>query len=480
MGKKTTIILMVFSFLIISGCVWAVSRSPDSNNIAPYVENELLVKFKESANIRNEVDAKNKIEQIYTRSRVVEAEQLIKQTKDDSLGITRIYKIKLEDGGNIIDAISKLNKNKQIEYAEPNYLLELAFTPNDPDLWRQYFLNNIGQCYMYRLIPPFDCIGQGTYDADIDGPEAWDIQTGNNIIAAVVDSGLAISNPEIQENVWQNYAEINGLPNRDDDFNGHIDDFNGWNFVNDNNNLQDNYVHGTAIAGILAAKSNNGMGVSSVCHGCKIMPIKVTDNSNFPMSTVIPGINYAIENVAQIISMSFYTSTPSDAFRDIIVTAHNNGIIMVAAAGNTNTNTSKYPAAYPQVIGVAGTTAQDIRWSISSYGTWVDISAPAYGVYTIGRIPLENGYYDGTSYATPIVAGVAGLILSKNPTLTKAQVEQIILNNADPMPNEPLYVNGLMGSGRVNAHRALLATPRFGGGGGSPLFLKAERVVIDR
>jgi len=454
MKKNITLIAIVFSILIISGSVWSIQIPPSVDFTAPYAENEILVKFKETANVRNEVDAKKKIQQIYSKSRVIETKQLIKQTIDDSLGITRIYKIKFKEGSNIKDAISKLNRNSQIEYAEPNYLLELSSIPNDPNFINQWYLHNTGQCYNPPTCSP------RIADSDIDAPEAWDIEQviGDTITVAVVDGGIFMSHPDLNGRIWQNLLEVNGIAGIDDDNNGFIDDFNGWDFWDNDNNPQDLIDHGTPVAGIIAAIRDNSLGVAGICKNCRIMNLRITDDGIFPIEDAIPGINYAINNRANIISMSFDTFANSNAFRDVIITAHNNGIIMVAAAGNANMSIPFYPAAYSEVIGVAGTDPQDIKYSMSNYGTWIDISAPSKHIFNT----RYTGYYafnSGTSFGAPIVSGVAGLILSKDPSLTKAQVEQILLSTCDNIDAQnPQYI-GMLGCGRVNAYRALLGIP---------------------
>src|SRR3989344_4381827 len=449
MNKKLIPVFVLF--IVISGSVFS-SMPQIQDNFAPYVENELIVKFKGSANVNSEINALNKIRQILPKSNPTEAEQLIKYTIDDSLGITRIYRISFNGNINVGNLIKNLIKNNQIEYAEPNYLLELSFAPNDPEYWKQWYLNNIGQCYNPPTCTP------RIPDADIDAPEAWDIDIGsNNIVIAVVDSGLQINHPDIIGNVWGNSLEVNGNTGVDDDGNGLIDDYNGWNYLNNNNQLADILNHGTPISGIIATRTNNGIGVAGVCQVCKIMMLKVSDTTAFSESRIISSINYAINKEADIISMSF-GGGDSQAIHNVIMTAHNLGIVMVASANNDNWNIPIYPAAYNEVIGVAGTTSLDIKWSLSNYGTWVDISAPADKIFSL-RNNSNLAYNTGTSFSAPQVAGVAGLLLSKDPTLTKAQVENIILSTCDNIDQQnPLYI-GMLGCGRLNAYRALIGIP---------------------
>jgi len=449
-----SILSLIISILLILSTSFNVSaintNSDELKNL--YVENEILVKFKESTNIHNEIEALQKIKSYKLKYKLIDLKQLITSTKDDSLGLTRIYKLTFFNKINMEQIVRLLMQSGDLEYAEPNYLLQLSASPNDPYFSMQWYLNNVGQCYDYPICSP------RTSDADIDAIEAWDLETSSNIVIAVIDSGLKLNHPDLQGNIWENLLEVNGQPGIDDDFNGLVDDFYGWNYKDNNNQLQDNFNHGTPIAGIYAERTNNLLGASGICSNCKIMTLKVTDTNLFPLTFVVSSINYAINKNAKIISMSFATPSPSETFRTAILNAHNAGIIMVASANNDNSSILRYPAAYPEVIGVAGTTAQDLKWTSSNYGTWVDISAPSLDIFSIDRLG-SYGFNDGTSYAAPIVGGVAALLLSKDPSLTKAQVEQIILNSCDDIyPLNPLYI-GMLGCGRVNAYRALIGIP---------------------
>ena len=450
MKNKYMYIIALLTIILVSSSTLGLSNNIDYT--AKHVENEIIVKFKESTNVLNENNAKNKIQEIYKKSRVVESKQLMKYTVDNTLGLTRIYKIKFVKNSNIKDIIDTLNKNNQIEFAEPNYILELTLGPNDQFFWRQWHLNNTGQCYN----PPTCSVR--TADSDIDALEAWDIETGSSdVVIAVVDSGLNM-HVDILGNVWENTLEVNGITGVDDDNNTFIDDYNGWNFVNNNNTLYDTLNHGTPASGVIAARTNNSIGVAGICWNCKIMMPKVSTYQFFPMDWAIPGINYAINEGADIITMSFAFSSHSSAFDDIINTANNNDIFMVAGAGNNNFTTPLYPAAYPQVLAAAGTQATDQKWSLSNFGSWINISAPARDLYTI-RLLNSYGGFTGTSAASPVVAGVAALLLSKDPSLTKAQLEQILLSTCDNIDVMNQAYVGMLGCGRINAYRALIGIP---------------------
>src|SRR3989344_479317 len=406
MKNKYMYIIALLTIILVSSSTLGLSNNIDYT--AKHVENEIIVKFKESTNVLNENNAKNKIQEIYKKSRVVESKQLMKYTVDNTLGLTRIYKIKFVKNSNIKDIIDTLNKNNQIEFAEPNYILELTLGPNDQFFWRQWHLNNTGQCYN----PPTCSVR--TADSDIDALEAWDIETGSSdVVIAVVDSGLNM-HADILGNVWENTLEVNGITVVDDDNNGFIDDYNGWNFVGNNNTLRDTLNHGTPASGVIAARTNNSLGVAGICWNCKIMMPRVSANQFFVMDWAIPGIN--------------------------------------------NFTTPLYPAAYPQVLAAAGTQATDQKWSLSNFGSWINISAPARDLHTI-RLLNSYGGFTGTSAASPVVAGVAALLLSKEPSLTKAQLEQILLSTCDNIDVMNQAYVGMLGCGRINAYRALIGIP---------------------
>jgi len=214
--------------------------------------------------------------------------------------------------------------------------------------------------------------------------------------------------------------------------------------------------HGTRCAGIAAAKTNNAEGIAGVCPGCKIMPVKACDAGGACLSTrVNPAVLYAVNSGADVIAMSFRDTNPSFLLQSVLDTAEEDGVILVAAVGNDQSQTPVYPAAYSEVTAVGGTDDDDVGYFKSNYGDWVDVAAPAQIIYSTIRVSQGSYFYgSGTSFAAPQVAGEAGLILSKAPSLTKTQVEQIIRDNVDPYtPYQGRYI----GTGRINLEKALKA-----------------------
>ena len=354
--------------------------------------------------------------------------------------------------------------------------------PNDPLFFPwQWNLNNTGQ------------LG-GTPDADIDAPEAWDITTGSReIIIAVLDSGVDLEHPDLVEKLWTNPGEIpdNG---RDDDGNGYVDDIHGWDFVNwDNEPQDDDRGNGTAIAGIAAAATNNGQGIAGVSWGGKIMPLKALESGTGFVSDVILAINYAAENGARVINMSFVTLREDEAFRRAIEDAHEHGALLVAMAGDCGQgcfigddyyeNPDFYPAAFDHVIAVGTTNQNDEREPNSEWGPYLDVMAPGELV----PAPWYNLSYDNphiyalfapnlgsSAVAAPHVSGLAALIWSVNPDLSPDEVEDIIKASADKVGSDPYDESGrndLYGYGRINAETALRMTPH-------KLWLEPEELIF--
>ncbi len=281
-------------------------------------------------------------------------------------------------------------------------------------------------------------------------PAAWDYTTGrSDVIIAILDTGVYTKHLDLAENIWTNPLEIpdNGI---DDDGNGFIDDVHGWNFPDGNNQIYDDYGHGTHVAGIAAARINNGIGIAGMAGNATIMPVDVFNYGIGTYEDLIRAIIYATDNGARVINMSLGASSYSRGEEAAVDYAWYHGAIVVAAAGNTGRNTYHYPAAHPNAIAVAATDASDNRAGFSTYGDFVDVAAPGASIYST----LKSGGYgtmSGTSMATPHVAGLAGLLFSLNPQLTNAQVRELIEKNVDDLGAtgwDPYF-----GNGRINARK---------------------------
>lgn len=320
--------------------------------------------------------------------------------------------------GKELQLIEALSRNRAVEYAEPDNVVTAAGTDTYFD--RQYALQNTGQPFTNTRgdIP----IVAGTADADVDAVEAWKVTTGTDIKVAVLDSGVATDNPDINPKVDLRQ-----------------------NFTTSRNN-EDNYGHGTHVAGIIAAIKDNSAGVAGVCPGCRILAGKVLSDSGFGSSSgLASGINWAVNNGAKVINMSLVVGA-SATLQTAVNNAWNKGVVLVAAAGNSSASSMMYPAAYPNVIAVGATDNRDLKASFSTFGKdWVDVAAPGVAVYSTfpnHRFTLAREYnrsqgYDignGTSMAAPIVAAVAALTWATPAGTSSSSVRAKVESTTDAIP----------------------------------------------
>jgi subtilisin family serine protease len=379
-------------------------------------------------------------------------------------------KIAVPSGQKPEQVIARFSRLSSVEYAEPNYLVHASFAPSDTYLGNQWYLQRI------------------------KAREAWDVNTQSpTIIIAVIDSGIQIHHPDIESNIWTNPGEIKNN-NKDDDRNGLVDDINGWDFVNNfadpspkfkKGFTEGGIIHGTVVAGIAGATGNNDQGIAGITWKTKIMALKALDDrGNGDTLAVIKAIDYASAKSANIINLSFVGFGYSKALQEALIRARNSGVIVIAPAGNEQSNNNGlnlndrplYPACYRDnsgkkiVLGVAATDGIDQKASFSGFGNrCIDIAAPGISFYTTSvYAPDESeagkffnqyydGYWSGTSMAVPLISGTLALIQGTNPGLSRDEAINILLKSADNLNNlNPGYVNQL-GSGRVNVYAAVAA-----------------------
>jgi subtilisin family serine protease len=347
--------------------------------------------------------------------------------------------------------IRSLELDRRVAYAEPNFVLR-ADVPNDPFMQRLWGLDNFGQTVNWTA---------GTPDADIDAQEAWSVSTGSpNVVVAVIDTGVDLSHPDLAPNIWINEGEncagcrTNGI---DDDGNGYVDDWRGWDFANGDNNPTDDLGHGTHVAGTIAAVGNNGLGIAGVTWSTKIMPLKFLSAAGTgTVADAISAILYANSKGAAILNNSWGGDEFSQALLDAIEQTDANGALFVAAAGNNFANTDldpNYPSGYeaPNVVSVGATDAFDRKAWFSNYGSrTVDLGAPGTNIYST----WPGGSYrfqDGTSMAAPHVSGAAALAKAVFPGASGVGLKALLLRTVDP-------ISALAGTtrtgGRLNVDRA--------------------------
>jgi len=292
----------------------------------------------------------------------------------------------------------------------------------------------------------------------LDIENAWNRSIGStNIIVAVSDTGIYAQHEDLGNQVWTNFKEIprNGI---DDDGNGFVDDLSGWNFIENNNRPVDQNGHGTHVAGILGAEGNNNFGVSGINWKIQIMPLKFLDkNGSGKTSGGIATILYAADNGARVLNASWGSTADSQALKDAINYAFSKGMLVIAAAGNNSANSDKEPI-YPAgtksdgVISVASSSNDGVLSSFSNFGaTSVHLAAPGSNVLST-YINDSFKRLSGTSMATPMVTGVAGLILSVDPSLSGYELKNALLNSVE---HRESYKNLLITQGDLNANKAL-------------------------
>ena len=335
-------------------------------------------------------------------------------------------------------------------HAEPDSLVFTdTSTPNDPSYTELWGLHNTG-------------LLNGVADADIDAPEAWAIHKGSRaVVVGVIDSGLDIHHPDLAANVWRNPDEIpgNGL---DDDGNGYVDDIHGWDFYSDDAVLDDPNGHGTHVAGTLGAVGNNGIGVTGVAQEVSLAGLRFLGASGTgATSDAVEAIAYATHQKMVLTSNSWGSSSSSLALQSVIDDAGSAGMLFVAAAGNTPSNTDinpQYPSAYPSwnIISVAATTRQDWLADYSNHGlVSVDLAAPGSEIYS--TLPDgKYGFKSGTSMATPHVTGALAVLKAHHPLYSAAELKERLLADVDPLTS----LNGKCATGgRLNLHRMLQNAP---------------------
>jgi subtilisin family serine protease/nitrous oxidase accessory protein NosD len=450
--KRTSAIVLTHSYLDSVGS--SLSLNTNTSTDSPYIH--LDEHFNTQTDLLNSLRSRNTV-----------TIELIVGINDKAPNSYAGVKALIEErGGKIIDKVSVKGKiiasvvnvawqnvhlfKSDIEasgfstYIEPNYKFKVWSVPNDP-YWQDQW-------------------GPKKMQADW----AWNTTKGDpSVVIAVVDTGVDWHHPDLAANIWNNTDEI--IDGIDNDDNGYVDDVRGWDFVDTtspvwpgedgtvrDNDPMDFHGHGTHCSGIVAAVGNNSEGIAGMSWNSKIMPVRAGYKAPngfgyLEYDDAAEAIIYAADNDANIISLSWGTDLYSGLFNRVVEYAYDEGVLLVAAAGNDGWSVKSYPAAYEEVVAVAATDENDNLTSFSNYGQWIELSAP--GVNIISTLP-NNSYdsWSGTSMATPHVSGLVALIWSQYPNMTKDEVRYQLRLTADDLGAIGFDEN--YGWGRVNAKNA--------------------------
>jgi PKD repeat protein len=423
------IILLLF---LLTGFSLADNSPNVSNNVTKpdYIENQVVIQF------IPEIAANQTALENISRSLLMGIDGEILEDLS-AYGMPGIQLIKLNSNISVEDAITYYQKSPYIKYAEPNYIINTLPEPNNPEL---NYIYTIEQAQFISAFPNDPYFSQQWGLTKISAPNAWTLITNSNEVSvAVLDTGIDYTHPDLAS---------------------HVDMNNGWNVINDNSDFMDHIGHGTHCSGIIGAVINNNMGIAGIIPHVKIVPIKwVNDQgigNTFDEIKAIGRINQKNISIASIsVGGLVYNQMEKDAI-------DSSTALFICCAGNLARNNDQYPV-YPasytseNIISVAASDQNDNLCSFSDYGrNSVDVAAPGQNIWS--TVP-GNHYeaWDGTSMATPIVSGLAGLIKSVRPGYSNVQIKNAILNGVD----KKSALNGKMVTGgRVNATKTILALPK--------------------
>jgi len=434
-GRFIGFLCLVEMLLFLPPFAWGqVSQSRPAAGVQrpKFVPGEIILKLKEEARISKQKlieqpsdTGLRTLDFLNTKYNVRSIEPVFKKRAEEFKALaedpfSNVLKLEIDKDKDVEAAAREYARLEEAEYAEPNYLYFISGIPNDAFFSLQYGLQTVDK-------------------NGIDAVEAWDLERGSSsVILGIVDSGVDDQHEDLQGKVIK-----------------------GFNFVDNNGDPRDDNGHGTHVSGIAGAIGNNQKGIAGVCWKCKILAVKSVDASGSGTNAWIAnGITYAADHGARVINLSLGGAGPSKTMELAINDAYRRNVVIVAASGNDNADGVEYPAAFPNVIAVGATNAQGEKAAFSNYGSPLSVVAPGQAIYSC----LPNNRYQawsGTSMATPHVAGLAGLILSKNPSLSSAEVQSLLTSSADDLGapgKDPFF-----GFGRINAFKALTSSTGPGG-----------------
>jgi thermitase len=396
---RKTIIASVIGILLISSFPTIVFGAPLDNPAAvpDFSSQQILVKFKPDVTLPEAAEIHRQL-----------GGQVKETIPDIGVQVVTVPR------GQAMAKAKAYSSNARVAYAEPDFVAEALGTPDDPGFGQEWGLTKI------------------------EAPQAWDVTTGSPTInIAILDTGVDVDHPDLAGKIISNV-----------------------NF-GDSATTDDVYGHGTHVAGIAAAITNNGVGVAGLGYTCTIMNVKVLgDTGAGAYSWIASGIIWAVDNGAKVINLSLGGSSASTTLEDAINYAWSKGVVVVAAAGNNGDTTPFYPAYYTNCMAVAATDVNDARASWSNYGDWVDVAAPGVSIYSTLKYD-SYGYKSGTSMASPYVAGLAALVFT---TVSDANGDGRLNDEVRSQIQatcDNIGISGI-GSGRINAYRAVQTSAATG------------------
>lgn len=367
--------------------------------------------------------------------------------------LKNIIRVKTHSTDQFSRALTELQQNSYLEWIEPIYTFKIHYQPNDSLYSRQWYM------------------------APLQLPQAWDLEQGRpSIIVGVIDTGIDYSHPELKTKLWINTSEdLNGNGQRDiedfngldDDGNGYIDDVIGWDFTDapqfpddgdyltPDNDPMDEYPggHGTPVAGIINALTDNRKGIASVAPGVRVMNLRAGTAAGYlEVDDVAEAIVYAVDNGCKIVNLSFGDVVYSHLLKEAIAYGANNGVLFVASAGNSGNQVLHYPAAYDQTIAVGATDSTGRLAAFSNHGSKIDLVSPGVNILSLSTF-MDYGEFSGTSFSAPIVSGILALLWSEQESASALQIKSRLLAGCTDVgaPGWDIYY----GNGLANAYAAL-------------------------
>jgi serine protease len=356
-----------------------------------------------------------------------------KATKNpEGLDLSLIYEMKVHADMDMHQLAERLTQLSWIRYAQPHYLPKPAAVPNDPSL--------------FRLRPYFD---------NMQLFQGWDIAKGDStVIIGLLDTGTDPTHPDLVNNYFYNHQDpINGI---DDDLDGYLDNFLGWDLGEDDNDVTTvKSGHGAHLSGVIAATPNNGIGISGTGYNCRLLPIKIDEDTTGTLIAAYEGIKYAADAGCQIINCSWGGYVVGEFEREMVEYAiKEKKCMLIASAGNDNRNDLFFPAAFDGVLAVTAVDDQDQKVFNSNFNEAIDLAAPGQLYYST----WQNGLYQtntGTSVSTAVVSGITGILKAHYPKMQNDELIELMRSTSDFIYNQNKQYVYLLGRGRINLYRAL-------------------------